>query len=522
MVKLLLISPAFPDSFWSFSWAFDCVFRKERAANPPLGLATVAALTPPGWEVTIVDENVEPIDFEARPDIVGVGGMSAQSERQQEILAAFRRRGIYTVAGGSFATLCPERYSAVADSVVAGEAERIWPQFCRDFEAGAPLPLYVERGDVDMTSSPCPRFELLQWDRYLTGSVQFSRGCPFQCEFCDIIVMFGRRPRVKTLEQVERELDSLRRLGVRNVVFVDDNLIGHLPESKRLLRRLGEYQEEHRRWFAFGTEATINLAQHPDVLEMFREAKFAWIFIGIESPDADALRETRKLQNTRVDLLDAVRTIYSYGIDVFGGFIVGFDADGPTVFERQYRFIVDSGIVVAMVGMLMAPPRTPLYERLQRENRLVIDGVGENTLINAGMSTNIIPLQMTREELIDGVSRLHQRLLEDDQIFARIRNKMTALAPPASYGFPAAEWLIILYGLIVYGVVPGGPRRWLYFTLTLLQAFRRPRAFTRYLRFLTANWVYALSLRRYAHRLVAVSAQGPAEAPPTLAHAVGE
>ena len=238
-VRLLLINPRFPESFGSFRGGLNKIWPGKRALNPPLGLATLAALCPPNWDVTVVDENIESIPLEPQADIVGVCGMAVQLTRQSELLNYYRKRGHYVVAGGSYASLCPERLEALADSVVSGEAEYIWPAFCRDFMAGAPQRLYQESGTVDLADSPTPRFDLLQLDKYLSVSLQFSRGCPYRCEFCDIIVMFGRQPRTKSPAQIGRELDLLRASGVKDVFFVDDNFIGHLPKAKEL-RRVAE------------------------------------------------------------------------------------------------------------------------------------------------------------------------------------------------------------------------------------------------------------------------------------------
>src|SRR5271166_6343823 len=395
-MRLLLINPRFPESFWSSKWALAEVLPNKRAMNPPLGLATLAALCPPHWEVEIVDENIEPIPLEPQVGIVGVCGMGVQFPRQQELLAYYRSRGHYVVAGGSYASLCPEQYTTHADTVIAGESEYIWKEFCRNFEHGTPKPLYHETGMVALTDSPTPRFDLLKLERYSYVSLQFSRVCPFLCEFCDIIVMFGRKPRSKSLEQVERELDALRSLGARNVFFVDDNLIGRPAAAKALLRGLIEYQRRHDYAFRFGTEVSINLAQDAELLELMRDANFGWVFIGIESPDPKTLKETRKTQNTHEDVLASVRTIYSYGIDVLGGFIVGFDNDTLESFDGQYRFIMKSGIQAAMVGLLTALPRTPLYERLQREGRL---RDAADAADNTKLATNVVPKHMGYEQM---------------------------------------------------------------------------------------------------------------------------
>ena len=348
-MKLLLINPKYPESFWSFKWAVDEVLPGKRAINPPLGLATLAALCPPHWQVTIVDENVESVPLDPEADLVGVCGMGVQVARQQELLGFYRRAGYHVVAGGSFASLCPERYADIADTVVAGEAEYIWPKFCADFDTGVAQPLYRETGTVRLEDSPVPRFDLLRLGRYTTATLQFSRGCPYLCEFCDIIVMFGRKPRHKGVEQVGRELDALRAVGVRNVFFVDDNMIGHRAVAKDLLRFLVDYQRRHDRPFTFGTEVSLNLAQDRELLELFRDAGFVWVFVGIESSDPQTLKDTRKTQNVQEDVLTSVRRIYEYGIDVLAGFIVGFDNDTLETFEHQTRFILDSGVQLSLI-----------------------------------------------------------------------------------------------------------------------------------------------------------------------------
>jgi len=514
-VKLLLIWPAFPEGFWTFNWVFENVIRGRRAVNPPLGLATIAALSPREWEISIVDENVEPVDFEVDADIVAVGGMSVQYSRQLQIIKGFRERGHYVVAGGSFSTLCPERYQQHVDTVIAGEAELIWPKFCQDYMAARTLTMYIESGDVPLSASPLPRHDLIKWDKYLAGAVQFSRGCPFLCEFCDIIVMFSRKPRHKSFEQMEVELDALRSNGVRNVVFVDDNLFGHPAQCRKLMTFLIDYQRRRHYNFVFGGEITINVAGHGDVLDLMREANFAWLFIGIESPSTEALSETRKGQNLHMDLLEAVRTIYAHGIDIFGGFIVGFDADDISIFARQKDFIIDAGIVIAMVGMLMAPPRTPLYERMRKEGRLLPDDLQQGTaLINAGLSTNIVPLRMTGEQLREGTVGLHKDLLDDRNIYLRLVNKLRYLQSPPNYHFDVREWWGIFSGLMVRGIIGGGPRRCFYFTVSVLHAMKRPLSFPRTIRTVITNWSYALALRDYVDRTLDV----PATEPSSQAH----
>lgn len=490
--RLLLINPRFRESFWSFRWALREILSGKRAVNPPLGLATLAALCPPEWQVRIVDENIESVPLHPDADIVGVCGMGAQHGRQAELLRHFRGQGYYTVAGGSYASLCPERYAGLADTVVSGEAEYIWKAFCRDFTAGQPRPLYRETGTVALADSPVPRFDLLKLGSYTTATLQFSRGCPYRCEFCDIIVMFGRRPRWKTLPQVGRELDALRALGTHNVFFVDDNFIGHKAVAKELLRFLRDYQMRHGYRFNFGTEASINLAQDSELMQLMREAHFEWVFIGIESPDEQTLRETRKTQNTHEDVLTSVRRIFAHGIDVLGGFIVGFDNDTPATFEQQHRFISTAGIQVAMIGLLTALPRTPLHERLRKEGRLL----GElDASDNTQLATNVVPKRMGYDEMIAGYQRLYRRLLSDRGIARRVRNKARHMGAPVYRGeYTAGERMRILGRLFLKGLLPGGPPRIARFLRSL------PWSAPAKIPLAVMDWIAGLAMRDYIER----------------------
>ena len=490
-MRLLLINPRFPESFWSFRWALDRTLPGKRAVNPPLGLATLAALCPPEWEVTIVDENIESLPLAPAADLVGVCGMGVQFQRQQELLTFYRSRGYFVVAGGSYASLCPESYESLADSVVAGEAEYIWPEFCRDYAAGQPRRLYHETGTVAITDSPVPRFDLLQVDKYQSMSLQYSRGCPFQCEFCDIIVMFGRKPRVKAVEQIGRELDELRRLGARNVFFVDDNLIGNKRTAKDLLRYLHDYQRDHDYRFHFGTEASLNLAHDQELLELFPAAGMEWVFIGIESPDEASLKEAQKFQNTRQDILGSVRKIYAQGVDILAGFIVGFDHDTVESFDKQHDFILESGIQASMIGLLTAAPKTPLYARLMAEGRVI---EGANSADNTKLGTNVLPKGMTYDELLAGYQHLHFRLFADRGIATRIRNKLAHLRNPAGSRHSLTQSLAILRRLLVHGLLPGGPARLLRFLGSL--PYLRPRLLAQ----TVEDWIVGLAMRDYVDR----------------------
>lgn len=489
-MRLLLINPKVPDSFWSFKWAVHTILPGKRAVNPPLGLATLAALCPNDWQVEIVDENVEPVPLTTTADIVGIGGMGVQARRQRELLAYYRQRGHYVVIGGAAASLLPENYEGLADTVVAGEAEYIWPEFCRDFAAGKPKALYRETGTVDLADSPVPRFDLLKLPLYANATLQYSRGCPFTCEFCDIIVMFGRKPRMKSPAQIGRELDALRQYGMRNVFFVDDNMIGNKKKAKELLRFLVEYQQKHGRSLSFGTEVSLNIAQDEELLDLCQAANFNWFFIGIESTDAASLKETGKSQNLREDILTSVRRIYSRGIDVFGGFIIGFDNDTPRTFEDQYRFITDAGIQTAMIGQLAALPRTPLYARMEREGRLrEIDEESDNTRLRS----NIIPKTMSDDEMSGLYRDIYRRLLTDAGIGLRIRNKARHLAAP-SYrgGYTFGQTMGIVTRLMFRGILPGGFVRLYHFlrSLTLWRPSLLPLEI--------ADWITGLSMKAFA------------------------
>lgn len=492
-IRLLLIHPRMPESFWSLRWWVRDISRKD-ALNPPLGLATLAALCPPEWEVTILDENIEPLPLEPAADIVAVGGMGVQFEQQTRLLRHYRAAGYYVVAGGSGASLCPEQFSALACTVIAGEAEYIWPQFCVDYARGEPRAMYREQGSVDLEHSPCPRFDLLKLERYAVAALQFSRGCPFRCEFCDVIVMFGRKPRHKSLRQVEQELEALRHRNVRSVFFVDDNLIGNPRVAKELLRFLADYQRRHSYPFEFGSQVSVNIAEKTELLELGAAAGFSWLFVGIETPDRATLEQLGKSQNARVDLLSAVQRIHNHGIEVLAGFIVGFDADDESTFDRQLDFIARSGIQVAMVGLLTALPNTPLFERLSAAGRLR----GTELFDNTKLETNIVPAKMSYAALISGYQRLYERLTSDRVIAQRVRNKLRHWrARPGSVLRSDVPRRRVLR-MLALEVLRGGAGRLWHFAISLLGSRSTSLSVA------VSDWIAALSMRDYWERHIRV------------------
>ena len=415
MADIVLINPKFETSFWGFEHALP--FFGKRSNMPVAALPLLAALTPADHAVTLIDENVEPLDFQrcARADIVGITGMVVQRCRMREILVELKRRGVFTVVGGPWITVNENYFAGLADVIFVGEAEETWSRFLEDWRDGKVSARYEQTNPTDMTRVPVPRLDLLKSDRYAFGSVQFSRGCPFQCEFCDIIVVFGRRPRLKTSGQVIAELEALRARGLSMVFIVDDNLIGNKKAMKQLLRDVIAWQSANGFPLGFVTEASIDLADDDELMRLMVEANINIVFVGIESTNEESLRETRKLQNLRNNgsLLDKVHRIQEAGMEVWGGMILGFDHDDETVFDAHRRFLMSARISTAMIGMLSAIPKTPLHARLAAAGRL-------DPMDQPREGTNVIPLRMTRKTLSDGFVRLMADLYEPNAFFNRL------------------------------------------------------------------------------------------------------
>jgi len=414
-LKVVLIYPQFPDTFWSFKHALKFIHKKS--AYPPLGLLTVAAMLPEPWEKRLLDLNVTRLRESdlAWADYAFISGMVVQRDSAHQIVARCKKAGVKVIAGGPLFTSEYQEFPEV-DHFVLNEAELTLPPFLEDLAQGCAKHLYRTRAFGDIKKTPVPAWELASMKKYAAMSVQFSRGCPFNCEFCNVTALFGHRARIKDAEQIIAELDALYRHGWRGqVFFVDDNFIGNKKYLKtQLLPALIAWRQD-KKGMPFNTEVSINLADDEPLMEMMVEAGFDAVFIGIETPDEGSLAECNKMQNKNRDLAESVKTIQKAGLQVQGGFIVGFDNDTPSIFQRQIDFIQKSGIVTAMVGLLQAPTGTRLYERLKEEGRLLGNMSGDTD-----GTTNIIP-RMDLDSLREGYHRIMNQIYSPKQYYERVK-----------------------------------------------------------------------------------------------------
>lgn len=470
-MKVLLLYPEFPDTFWSFKYALKFIHKK--ASLPPLGLLTVAAMLPKNWEKRLVDVNIRKLRDKdlAWADVVFISGMIAQQQSAYELIACCHAAGKKIIAGGPLFTLGYEQFPLV-DHFVLNEAEVTLPEFLRDFESGAAQRVYTSSEFPDIQQSPSPLWELADMRRYATMSLQFSRGCPFDCEFCNITAMFGHRPRTKTTAQVINELTGLHEAGWRGAVFfVDDNFIGNKRELREeLLPALVQWQKG-RHGMPFFTEASINLADDEPLMRLMVEAGFNQVFVGIETPEDAGLAECNKRQNQKRNLVEDVKRIQRAGLEVQGGFILGFDSDTPTIFSRQIDFIQKSGIVTAMVGLLQAIPGTKLHKRLNAEGRLT----GKTTGNNSDGTTNFVP-RMNRETLRLGYKNLMGHLYAPGPYYQRIRTFLREYKrPKVSRSLNWRYIMAFLGASLRLGVF--GSERFYYWRLLIWTSFHRPRLF---------------------------------------------
>ena len=417
MADIVLIHPRFESSYWGLEHALGVL--GSRSVLPPASLPLLAALTPRSHSITLVDENVQTIDYDrcASADIVGLTGMFVQRDRMRQILTELKRRGAFVVVGGAWITVQEDDFGDLADVVFVGEADEAWPRFLEEWEAQCHTKRYEQTERTNLAKLPAPRLDLLSMNDYQFGSIQMTRGCPFTCEFCDIIVVFGRQPRIKTSAQVLSELDQLVAAGKDTIYIVDDNLIGNKKAIKTVLRDIIAWQKSRHYAVTFAAEASIDLAEHDELMKLMVEANISFVFVGIETPNEVSLRETKKIQNltdARGTMLAKVHRIQQAGMEVWSGMIVGFDGDDLSIFNLQRDFIRDSQIVNTMVNQLVAIPRTPLYARLERENRL------DHSVEALKRGTNVLSKQLSPTQVYEGCAYLMRDLYTPEAYFERL------------------------------------------------------------------------------------------------------
>jgi radical SAM superfamily enzyme YgiQ (UPF0313 family) len=474
-LKILLVYPRYPDTFWSFKHALKFIFKK--ATFPPLGLLTVAAMLPGEWEKKLVDLNITNLtDKDIKwADYVFISAMVVQDDSAREVVDRCKKLGTKIVGGGPVFSVGYEEFGHDdIDHLISNEAENTLPLFLEDLEKGCAKHSYASEEFPDIKKTPVPMWSLIDRKKYQSMTIQYSRGCPFNCEFCDIVIMNGHVPRTKTADQIIAELDALYDMGWRaSVFFVDDNFIGNKRKLKsEILPAITKWMEERKHPFAFFTEASINLADDEELMRMMVKAGFDTVFVGIESPNEESLLECNKLPNKNRDLLASVKKIQNHGLQVQGGFIVGFDSDPVSIFKSQIDFIQKSGIVMAMVGVLMAPPGTRLYKRLKQENRLLPGGTGDNT----DGSTNFIP-RMGLEALVRGYKHVVDTIYAPKPYYERIRTLLKEYEPGNTRRIRISflHLLALMRSTWVLGVQEKG--RIHYWKLVIWTLLKKPRTF---------------------------------------------
>ncbi len=473
-MKVLLLYPKFPKTFWSFKYALPFIGKK--AAFPPLGLLTVAALLPPDWEKRLIDLNVQKLnekDIEWA-DFLFLSAMVIQKESVREIINQAKRFNKKIVAGGPLFTTGYEEFLEDINYFVLGEAEITLPLFLEDLKNNNLKRIYQLSQWPDITKTPLPLWELIDMKKYASMSIQFSRGCPFNCEFCDIVLLNGRVPRTKNKKQVLDELNALYKRGWRgNVFFVDDNFIGNKIKLKEeILPAIIEWTENKGYPFIFNTQVSINLADDQELMKLMVRAGFETVFIGIETPAEESLKGCGKFQNINRDLLESIKIIQSHGLEVQAGFIIGFDQDTPSIFDRMITFIQKSGIVAAMVGILQAPPKTRLWERLKREKRLISQPTGSNT----DCTINFIP-KMDLPVLIAGYKRVVNYIYSPKNYYQRLINFLKEYKPQkkGNYRFNLSRLFAFLKSIWFLGIKE--KEKFYYWKIVFWTIFKKPKLF---------------------------------------------
>jgi radical SAM superfamily enzyme YgiQ (UPF0313 family) len=493
ILKILLVYPEYPDTFWGFKHALR--FISKKAGLPPLGALTVAAMLPESWQKKLIDMSVDVLtDKDIKwADYVFISAMVIQKDSTKEVIQRCHCLGTKVVAGGPLFTIEPGEFSAV-DHLILNEAEITLPGFLSDLEKGCAKPVYSTDRHADVAQTPTPVWSLLNMKKYSSMSLQYSRGCPFNCEFCDITFLDGRNPRTKSKEQVLAELDSLYKAGWRGALFfVDDNFIGNKTKLKtEILPAIIRWMNERKHPFNLSTEASINLADDQELMQLMVKAGFNKVFIGIETPNEASLSECDKKQNTSRDLMSTVKTIQRNGFEVTGGFIVGFDSDPVSIFKTQIDFIQKSGIVTAMVGLLNAPKGTRLYQRLKGENRLLTESTGNNT----DFTLNFVP-KMDSETLINGYRDILGTIYSPKNYYARIKTLLKEYKPKTGVRKSEINWSM-LHGFIncmwFMGIRERG--RFSYWKLITSTFFTRPKSIP----LMMTLSVYGYHFRRVANK----------------------
>lgn len=492
-MKILLVWPKFPTTFWSFEYALPFIGKK--AAFPPLGVLTVAALLPKSWEKKLIDMNVEKLnDKEIRwADLIFISAMIVQKQSVREIIKGAKKFDKKIIAGGPLFTTGFKDYLGDIDYFVLGEAEVTLPQFLADFKKGNLKKIYKTEEFADIEKSPIPDWNLISLKKYASMSVQYSRGCPFNCEFCDVTLLFGRKQRTKTVDQILAELDALYEGGWRGgVFFVDDNFIGKKDKIKKeVLPAMIEWMEEKNYPFQLNTQASINLSDEEEIIELMTKAGFNTVFVGIESPSEESLAECGKFQNINRDLLSSVRKIQNHGLQVQGGFILGFDSDTPPIFERMIKFIQNSGIVAAMVGLLGALPETKLWKRLKAENRLLGEPTGDNT----DCTTNFIP-KMDFKILVSGYKRVMRTIYSPKNYYQRVIRFLGQYKPQRKK-LSQLNWekiLAFLKSIWQLGII--GKERLYYWKLIFWSIFKKPNLLSKAVELA----IYGFHFRKYSEQ----------------------
>jgi radical SAM superfamily enzyme YgiQ (UPF0313 family) len=468
-MNILLVYPKYPDTLWSFKHVLRFISKKAGCA--PLGLLTIAAMLPSEWKKRLVDVNVRELTDEhiAWADMVFISAMVVQKKNTHEIIKMCKAQGKTIVVGGPAFTTQHEKFEGV-DHFVLNEAEVTLPLFLKDLEDGTLKKIYTSNERPDITKTPLPLWSLINFKDYARMTLQYSRGCPFNCEFCEIIVMNGRVPRTKTPNQMITELQSLYDAGWRgSLLIVDDNFIGNKLNVKKMLALLIEWQKEHKYPFRILTEASINLAEDKELMCMMSAANFYKVFIGIETPDNNSLKECGKVQNTVMDTKEAVRIIHQNGMQVDAGFIVGFDNDPESIFETQIKFIQKIGVVAAMVGMLNVPPQTRLWHRLKAEERIISEPTGENT----DGTLNFTP-KMGKEKLINGYKKILSTIYSPKNYYKRVNIFIKDYSPTVKGKISKEDIKVFLKSLWQVGVL--SKARLLYWKLIIKTSLTKKKA----------------------------------------------